>query len=132
MFRGMLFRLIRPFGGQGAFTIPGKPAGIWYMHSPTETSLVANTLFKRAVDKVWFVWSGEGLPEIEDDGETITSATVTIPSGVTVTHTTVYNGNVWVGFRAEGGTSGSDYIVTVSATLSGGRSYKRQGTLTIR
>lgn len=65
-----------------------------------------------------------------DSGDTISSKTVTVPSGVTLTSSSIAGSTVvaWI----SGGTAGTDYLITVHITTAASRQDDRSFTLFCR
>lgn len=105
-------------------------SGTWYAHAASDSSLVSDTLYKRAGDTTLiFAMCCCNLPEVAA-GETIASATwaTSSPSGLTIANADFDDTNAWAEFSA--GTAGVTYTVTTTITLSGGAVYVRSGYVT--
>lgn len=105
-------------------------SGRWIMHTASEADLDSETLYKRDGDTLWLAWDACQLPEITDGSATIASADIDL-SGSGLTLAGQLTEDTEVGAYYSGGTAGTTYTVTITATLSDDTVYERSGYLTV-
>jgi len=75
--------------------------------------------------------NGRGFADWLESGETITSATITVESGLTKDSKSITDTGTTVSVWLSGGTAGVEYTVACKIVTSAGRTDERTGTISV-